>query len=267
MNVPWRMVRSLFNKKEREVSELTVAEGPSPVLEAISSKVQLTMIVVSDGFRASDKWGEVQKALVGYPVPVETHIVQDSLYERMSGTRSPQGVLCVLPFPFMFHSIRPPSPWKRSLYVAGIDIQDPGNVGVLTRTAAAAGASEMLFLGYSADPYSPKCIRASAGAVFTVPLRTHSDPVTAISLLAQSGVRVYAAVPSGGIYPWEAEFTGDCGILLGNEGRGLRPETVLKLGEGLSVPMPGGIESLNVSAASAMILYEAVRQRMVTCLP
>jgi TrmH family RNA methyltransferase len=267
VDVPWRMVRSLYNKKERELSGLTVAEGPPSVMGALVSLARIETVIVSDEFASSQRWDGFQEALAKHPSPGEVYTVKSSLYERISGTKSPQGVLCVLPFPFSFHGPRRPSPWKRKLYVAGVDIQDPGNVGTLTRTAASAGATEMLFLGDSADPYSPKCIRASAGAALEVNLRAESDPASAVTELVNEGVTIYAAVPSGGVYPWEADFSGDCGVFLGNEGQGLRPEIMEGIGHGLSVPMPGGTESLNVAAASAMILYEVVRQRLVTRVP
>lgn len=262
VDVPWRMVKSLFNKKERELLGLTVAEGPPSVMGALTSLARIEAIIVSDEFVSSQRWAGFQEALAKHPSPGEVYTVSSSMYERISGTKSPQGVLCVLPFPFSFHEPKKRSPWKRRLYVVGVDIQDPGNVGTLTRTAAAAGAFEMLFLGNSADPYSPKCIRASAGAAFSVDLRAESDPVAAVSALVKAGVTIYAAVPSGGVYPWEADFSRDCGVLLGNEGQGLRPEIIEGIGQGLTIPMPGGTESLNVAAASAMILYEALRQRL-----
>ncbi len=265
VDVPWRMVKSSFNKKERELSGLTVAEGPPSVMGALTSLARIQAIIVTDEFVSSHRWAGFQEALAKHPSPGEAYTVSSSLYENIG--QSPAGILCVLPFPFTFHEPKKGSPWKRRLHVVGVDIQDPGNVGTLTRTAAAAGASEMLFLGNSADPYSPKCIRASAGEAFDVNLRAESDPVAAVSALVKEGVTVYAAVPSGGVYPWEADFSRDCGVLLGNEGQGLRPEIIGAIGQGLTIPMPGGTESLNVAAASAMILYEVVRQRLETRFP
>lgn len=264
--VPWRLVKSLFNKKEREASGLTVAEGPPSVMGALSTYARMEMVIVSQELARSDKWDGFREALAKHPAPGKVYTVDSSLYERMSGTKTPQGILCVLRFPFSYHRPPKPSPWERRLIVAGVDIQDPGNVGTLIRTAAAAGASEVMFLGDSADPFSPKCIRASAGTIFGQNIVVDGDPVEAVSKLVRSGVRVLATVPSGGLYPWEANLADDCCVLLGNEGRGLRPEIVENLHEGLTIPMPGGTESLNVAAASAMILYEAIRQRMETRL-
>lgn len=260
MEVPWRFIKKLYGKKARDETGLTVAEGPAAVLCALESSVEIRMIVVAEDFLSTDKGQEVREAIARRTDLREVFIVSRSLYNRMSDTASPQGVLCVIPWPFRN---QPPKVWSQDLIVVGVDIQDPGNVGTLIRASSAVGATEVIFCGNTADPFSPKAIRSSAGAVFATQVRTAEDPLTVVRDLAASGIRFLRAVPRDGVPPWKVEFRSACAILLGNEAAGLREE-ILELpgGEDVSIPMPGGTESLNVAMACSMILYEALRQRM-----
>lgn len=263
--VPWRLIKSLASKKEREITGMTVAEGPPSVALALASGVAVEYLVMSESFDASPAGAAVRLALESGRKPREVFVVSDGLFERMSETRTPQGVLCVVPVPFRFAGHLPKSPWEQPLDVVGADIQDPGNAGALVRAASAVGASRVVFAGASADPYSPKCIRSSAGTVFAVDVQVaeqDDDPARFVASLAAGGKKVFKAVPRGGALPWDADFTGPCAIVVGNEAQGLRQEIVAGPGQSVSVPMPGGTESLNVAVASGMVLYEALRQRL-----
>ncbi len=263
--VPWRFIKGLSSKKEREKTGMTVAEGPPSVSMALESGVSVEYLVMSRSFSVSPPGEDVARLIEKGPAPREVLTVPDELFERMSETKTPQGVLCVLRVPFRFPKGTPRSPWKAPLEVVGIDIQDPGNVGTLVRAASAVGASSVVFLSTSADPFSPKCIRASAGTVFRVAVRALGSEVAPAGYLAElaaGGTAVFKTVPRGGILPWEADFTRPSAIVLGNEARGLSDDVLSAPGRGISVPMPGGTESLNVAVASGMVLYEALRQRM-----
>lgn len=261
MEVPWRLIRDLTKKRKREKSGLTVAEGPSVVLSALEAQVEISMVVFTNDFLETDKGKEIQRALGTYRYPVKTFTVSRSLYVRMSEAKTPQGVLCVVPIPFRFMNKEPESFWKEELVVVGMDIQDPGNVGTLIRTANALGVTEVLFCGETADPLSPKCIRASAGSIFNTKVSYHKNPVEQVKRLLAAGIKIFKTTPREGIFPWEADFRVPCAVLLGNEGSGLRQEILSLEGQNVSIPMPGGTESLNVATACSMILYEALRQR------
>ena len=263
--VPWRFIKSLAGKKEREKTRMTVAEGPPSVTAALESGVQIEHLVMSQSFVRSPKGESVTRLLEKGPAPREVFTVPDDLFERMSETKTPSGVRCVLGVPFRFPRGLPGSPWKETLQVVGVDIQDPGNVGTLVRAASAVGASLAVFLGASADPFSPKCIRSSAGTVFRVAVQCLEQDVAPSDYLSQTasaGTAVFKAVTCGGIRPWDADFTGPTCIVVGNEAKGLGQDVLSAPGQSISIPMPGGTESLNVAVASGMVLYEALRQRM-----
>jgi TrmH family RNA methyltransferase len=263
--VPWRFIKGLSSKKEREKAGMTVAEGPPSVFSALESGVQVEYLVMSESFSNSPGGLSVGRIVESGRKPREVFKVPDALFERMSDTRTPQGVLCVVPVPMRFPEGSLRSPWEEPLEVIGVDIQDPGNAGTLIRAASAVGASRVVFAGKSVDPFSPKCIRSSAGTIFAVPVTTAGqqlDPARFVADLAKAGLSIYKTVPSGGIFPWEADFTLPCAIVVGNEAQGLQQEVVDGPGRGISIPMPGGTESLNVAVASGMVLYEALRQRI-----
>lgn len=262
MDVPWRLIRSLSTKKEREATGLTVAEGLSSVISALSAQVEVEWVVLSSSFAGSERARMVHDVLASYPREVTVFEVEDGLFSRMADTETPQGVLCVLPFPFRFLGPQPRSAWASPLYLVGLDIQDPGNVGTLVRTAAAAGCNGIVLSGQAADPYSPKAIRASAGAIFQVNLGVENDPLRAVSSIMEKVRHLYMTSPREGSRPWDVDFAGPCAIVVGNEARGIREEVLAIGGTRVTIPMPGQTESLNVGMASAMLLYEAMRQRL-----
>jgi len=264
VEVPWRLIKSLYHKKHREETGLTVVEGPEPVTMCLAAKVNIKILVMSDLFAQSPEGERIlRQALEANPLPV-VHIVSPDVYSRMSEIKSPQGVLCVVPSPFPFAGAKPRGAWKNRLLAVGVDIQDPGNVGTIVRTCASAGADLVVFTGMSSDPFSPKAIRASAGAVFRVGISYGGEPVQRATEFIDSGLKVIKTVPLGGLCPWDVPLTGHVAIFLGNEAKGLRQEILDLPGPQVSIPMPGGTESLNVAAACAMIFYEAVRQRRLS---
>lgn len=267
--VPWRLVKSLSAKKERVSTRLTVAEGPPSVSSALESGVAVEFLVMSESFVKSPAYAGLEKAMTRQGPKPQAFTLSDALFERMSEMKSPQGVLCVLPFPFVYPSEPPGSPWQTPLYLYGFDVQDPGNAGTLIRAAAAAGVTAAVFSGESADVFSPKCIRSSAGAAFKVRLEEclEQDPVAVLQALVDRGVTVYKAAPRGGEHPWQAHLTEPCAIVVGNEARGLSRDVLEGPGRKVTIPMPGDTESLNVAIASAILLYEAVRQRLLSNPP
>lgn len=263
--VPWRLLRSLSHKKERERAGLTVGEGPSVVLAALEAGVEVQAVVLSEDFAGSEKGIAIKESLSRYAWPCQLFVVPRQLFDKISDTETPQGALCVLTLPFRFLGGEPRRVWEHPLYVVGVDIQDPGNVAALIRSGAALGVTQVLIAGASADPFSPKVIRSSVGAIFAVAVTSEKEPMEILAHLCNSDVSLYKAVPKSGIAPWKCSFVGASGVVLGNESQGLREEVLALPGSDVTIPMPGGIESLNVGMACSIILYEAVKQRTRFC--
>ena len=142
-----------------------------------------------------------------------------------------------------------------------VDVSDPGNAGTLLRTAEASGASAVLFCGSSVDPSNAKCVRASAGALFHVPVASGGDVVEVLERLRHRGVRTVATVVDGGS-PYDlTDLTGPLGIVLGSEAHGLPVDVLALVDHPVSIPMAGRSESLNVAMAGSVLCFEALRQR------
>ena len=141
------------------------------------------------------------------------------------------------------------------------NVQDPGNMGTILRTAEALGLQEVIVAGQSCDVYSPKVLRASMGAVFRLPLRYESDLACLFNRLKRQGTACYAAVPRADARSiLEVDFTPPSIVAVGNEGNGLRAETIEASAACVAIPMEGRAESLNASASAAILMWEMMRK-------
>ena len=185
--------------------------------------------------------------------------VSREVFCKMSDTKTPQGILCVVRRPTytLEQIINVPSP----LLVVLESLQDPGNLGTILRTGEAAGITGVIMGGETADIFHPKTIRATMGSVFRVPFVRVESLKKVFELFKQRNIRVYAAHLSGETYYDSFSFKEGTAFLIGNEGNGLTPETVRMADDLLKIPMEGQVESLNASVAAALLMYEAYRQR------
>jgi RNA methyltransferase, TrmH family len=209
-----------------------------------------------EGYRAFDSAASVKTVLLrGEARPPEEDLagarilrIEERLFDKLAEDGPGQGVfgICALPPAGKLA--------KTGRYVCLDGLQDPGNVGTLIRVAAAFALDGLLFGRGSADPFSPKVVRSSAGAVFKVPL----IPLGALEELR--GYELIAADMAGVPLP---EFKPPASFILvvGNEGSGVTPEFLAVCGSRLSVPMPGKVESLNAAIAAGIILYELTSSR------
>src|SRR5450432_371683 len=198
----------------------------------------------------------------------------DRLFEGIADTEHPQGVAAlVAPRAATLDDIlRVPGEACSVLLVVLAGVQDPGNVGTILRTASAFGATGAVTTASgqsgTASPFSPKALRASAGAALHLPILSGMSLAILLTQLRVVGVHTFASsvreAESGeprAFAPWEVNWCEPTALLVGNEGAGL-PEDVERSAEGrIRIPMASGIESLNAAAAAAVLFYEAARQR------
>jgi TrmH family RNA methyltransferase len=138
-------------------------------------------------------------------------------------------------------------------------IQDPGNAGAIVRAAEAFGATGVIFVKGSVNPFNPKTIRASAGSLFRVPLVAALDPSLAIAAVSQRKIDLYAAMPKASLSLTSATLSHKCAFVIGSEGRGVSP-ALQDAAQGVRIPT-SEVESLNAAVAAGILLYEAWRQR------
>jgi RNA methyltransferase, TrmH family len=185
--------------------------------------------------------------------------ITSDVLQAMSPVRTPSGVVALARRPVHhLDAVFNPAP---ALVVVLVDVQDPGNVGTLVRTADAFGATGLVAAGATADPYSWKALRAAMGSAFRLPVVRHADVHEVVQAVRGRGGRVVALAPRDGQPPAAVDLTESVCLLLGGEGPGL-PATLVAAADAIvSLPMAGQVESLNVGIAGALALYDAATQR------
>jgi TrmH family RNA methyltransferase len=182
--------------------------------------------------------------------------------ERVADTVTPQPVLAVVPMlDDPASATAPAGPGTGALVIVLVDVRDPGNAGTVLRAADASGARAVVFAGESVDPYNPKTVRSSAGSLFHVPFSVHDDPAALATELAAGGFRTLATVVRDGDDYAALDWSLPTAVFFGNESSGLDPGLSAALDGAVAIPMAGRAESLNVGVASAVVAFEAFRQR------
>lgn len=228
-----------------------VAESFHLLEEALAADCEVKTVLVSDSMKstvAAHVRGLKRTTVVS---------VRDTVFAGVSSTEATQGVIAL---------VRPPS-WTldqllrgKSLVVVLDGVQDPGNAGAILRAAEAFGATGAAFLKGTVNPYNPKCLRASAGSVFRLPLASVDEHLL-LAALDQKRIALYAAMPRAGKPLWEVNWKAPCAIVIGNEGSGVQAALQARA-TGIKIPT-SGVESLNAAMAAGVLLYEARRQRLL----
>ena len=187
----------------------------------------------------------------------QSYLVADHVAGLLSSTKSPQGVFCQCRWP---QGLLAGDAAGGGSCAVLEDLQDPGNLGTILRTAEALGIGRVVLLGDCCDPLSPKALRASMGAVFRLGLSLERSRQGLFSRLRGEGFRLLASVPDSAALPvTEVDFSqGPCAVFIGNEGNGLSQETIAQC-QRVTIPMAGRAESLNASAAATILLWEMAR--------
>lgn len=184
--------------------------------------------------------------------------VSDHVFAHMSDTSTPQGILAVVRMPEYSFSGLLRGGAARLLVLE--DIQDPGNLGTMFRTAEGAGMSGVIVSKNTVDLFSPKTVRATMGSIYRVPFFVSEDLKETLRQLSQAGVHSYAAHLRGTCWYDEPDYTRASAFLVGNEGNGLKDETAACADTYVKIPMEGRLESLNAAMAAGIFMYEAYRQ-------
>lgn len=235
-NARVKRVAELRSSRERRRRGLFVAEGRREVERALAAG-----LVAAELYHAP--------ALLDWPGAVA---VSERVLAKMTYRAKPEGVVAV------FEAPRRALPRDGSLYLVSVGVEKPGNLGALARSAEAAGAEALLVAEGQADPFNPNAIRASTGAVFTLPVLE-----TTLEQVAALGVALVAAVVAAPLRYSDADLTRPVAFAVGAEDRGLPPRWREAAELSVSIPLrPGATsESLNVAVAASLLLFEAVRQR------
>lgn len=249
-NTKIKLVRALLGRaKERREAGAFVAEGVRLVEEAAHSNWKFQFALYDDSL--SERGKSLIENLTSRGVDVEA--VSENLIKSLSETETPQGILAVLELTSL------PIPNSPNFLLIPDQIRDPGNLGTLLRTAAAAGVQAVLIPPETTDAFAPKVVRSGMGAHFRLPIHSlRWDEIMQISKSAHQ--QVYLA-DMGGTSCWETDLRQPLALIVGGEAEGASKEA-RKLATGqISIPMMGKMESLNAGVAGSVLMFEVVRQR------
>lgn len=237
--------RSLRDSRHRRWTERAfLVEGPRFIADFLAAGLRPELLLLGDAFPVDSPLRHVEHVAVA-----------DRALADVSATEHSQGAVAIFPFPTV--GLRSPSP---SLIVVLDRVQDPGNVGTLIRSAAAAEADGVWLTPGAADPFNPKVIRAAAAAHGAIEIG-----VGAIEEVADRGLRLVVAEGGAGSTPLdEVDWSIPSVLALGNEGGGLSPELIERAAVVVGIPISKRVESLNVAVAGSVLLFEAARQRRRT---
>jgi TrmH family RNA methyltransferase len=253
-----RLNKRAFRQRERAF----LAEGPQAVAEAFHCGAQVTDLFVTVPARA--RHHDLVAAIAAAGIPV--HVVSGEVMDELAQTVTPQGLLAVCGFvDIPLAEVARAAP---ALVALLANVRDPGNAGTVLRTADAAGAHAVVFADASVDPYNGKCVRASAGSLFHLPVVAGTRLEEAVVTLREAGLRIVAADGRAGRSlddpEVQARLAGPTAWMFGNEAWGLPPDLVALADEPVAVPIYGRAESLNLAAAAAVCLYASARAQKKT---
>jgi RNA methyltransferase, TrmH family len=252
-----RLNKRAFRQRERAF----LAEGPQAVAEAFHCGAQITDLFVTVPARTRHRDLVAEIAAAGIPV----HVVSGEVMDELAQTVTPQGLLAVCGFVDVpLAEVARAAP---ALVALLANVRDPGNAGTVLRTADAAGAHAVVFADASVDPYNGKCVRASAGSLFHLPVVAGTRLEDTVVTLREAGLRIVAADGRTGRSlddpEVQARLAGPTAWMFGNEAWGLPPELVALADESVAVPIYGRAESLNLAAAAAVCLYASAHAQRV----
>lgn len=239
----------------RAAEGVVVLEGAELLGVALDAGVSIEAVYVSPKGRTSPAASAVVDRAFGSGVRV--YDLSEGVVERIADTVTAQPVLAVAAY-----SSRPlDAVLEERLLVVGVDLRDPGNVGTVIRTADAAGAGGVVLCQGSVDPTNPKTVRSSAGSLFHLPVVLGGDPSEVLSRLTSAGFTTVGTLVRSGEDYSTFDWNRPVAIVLGNEAAGLPDDLARSLSARVTIPMAGRAESLNVSAAAAVLCFEAARQQ------
>ncbi len=241
-----RLKRLAHSARERRKTGQTLLEGVHLLKALAEAGGRPEAIILRAGAPPA---GETQAVLRHFST-VRRIQLAEALFDAVSNLAEPAGVMALIDIP-------PPARHARNCLVLLEDLQDPGNIGTILRTAAAAGADAVYLSQGCAEAWSPKALRAGMGAQFVVAVHERADLAAVARDFAGEVVATTLAAPQ---FLYALDVSGPTAFMFGNEGAGLSAELIALATRRVAIPMPGRVESLNAAAAAAVCLFERVRQ-------
>jgi TrmH family RNA methyltransferase len=253
-----KLRRLVANPASQRAEGLAFAEGVHLASELVASGLQSEHFFFSPKILRTGEGRALVESFLKTQPSSKLHRIDDALMGQLCNVSSHQGIVSVIP--------RIDWKWEEitgtpAIVLVACGIQDPGNTGTLVRTTEAAWGSGLICTGTGADPWSSRALRASAGSIFRLPVLRITDPAEAISRLKNSGFTLVGADPRAECSYKEPLGQGPLAIFCGSEGAGLSADQLSLMDRKVRIPTRVQVESLNVAAAAALLLFEAASQR------
>ena len=251
-------VAKLRQKKNRDRQNEFLIEGQKEITHAIAAKLDIETLIHCPQIVNSDTVKKIIRPAKKMPQIIE---VAQHLYEKIACRQNVQGTIAIAGKPK--NDIQQLKLPENPLILIAAGIEKPGNIGALVRNADAAGVDAMIAVDdHGTDLYNPNVVRASMGALFTVKTFTLTAEKT-VEFLKQNNITLITAQPNGKRLYNEIDYTKPVALAVGREDRGLSDKWQTTPNNCVKIPMTGQMDSLNVSCAAAIVLYEALRQRQI----
>jgi RNA methyltransferase, TrmH family len=248
-------IRLARSRKHRRSAGKLAVEGPNLLEQALAAGLIPEVVFYTAEYGS----GKGFPLISSLPREVRQLRVTETVFTRLAATEAPQAVAALIPFQEPDPSSLLAGPLTLAMLLDRL--QDPGNMGTVLRTAAAAGVDAVFYTPGSADPFSPKVLRASAGAFFHIRTAQAREPLQLVESLKRDGIQAAAALPQSDQLFWEADFKHPTLLMIGNESSGISADLSAAADCGVTIPQAGQLDSLNAAVAAGILIYEAVRQR------
>jgi TrmH family RNA methyltransferase len=256
------MIQSRQNRTLKDIRRLrrskgdaAILEGPHLIEEAIAAAIPLSLVLATPDFLTSSAGRALGISLSEPPLLVEAALLAD-----LADADAPRGVMAVAQLPRSGVEALPRERGALYCYLDGV--QDPGNLGALVRVAEAAGARAVALSHHCAHPNHSRALRASAGSLLRLPVAVGVEPTALAERLAGLAAEWVVLVPRGGEDLFTAPFEGTLVLAFGAEGPGVSPDVIERAGRRVTIPIQPPVESLNVTVAAALTLFEIRRRRL-----
>jgi TrmH family RNA methyltransferase len=241
--------------RERKQQDLIVIEGIREIRLALMAGFTVTDLIYCKELIPGD---DLEAIISGSIVPMNLVEVPVEIYNRIAYRKDHEGVIALAnPRRIQFHDLKPGT---LPLFLVLESVEKPGNLGALLRTADAANLDAVIICDPQTDIYNPNAIRSSIGCIFTMPVVT-STTIEAIAWLRSNNIRIFGTALTATRFYHETDLRGPAAIIMGSEAYGLSKAWLEEADELIKIPMNGKIDSMNVSASAAVVVFEALRQR------
>lgn len=245
-----RLLQLQKKSKARNEENVFIVEGLRMFVEVPEERVEKVYI-------SESLYNKKKQELKLDRFPLE--ILSDSVFGHVSDTKTPQGILCVVKQEK--YNIDQLLEIENPHFMVLDNLQDPGNLGTIVRTAEGAGVDAVFLSKESVDIYNPKTIRSTMGSIYRMPVLYVDDLLELLEIFKQKDIKSYAAHLEGKQSYDKEDYRCGTAILIGNEGNGLRNEVAECADIWVQIPMQGKVESLNAAIAASVLMFEVSRQR------